>query len=194
MVKVLILGLLNKTPMHGYRIKEELKDGKYEIWANININSIYNAIRTLEKKKFISMKEVITKGHQTKSIYCITGKGKSEYKSMLFNCISSSKTIFPGDLYIGLSFITDIPEKEGLDAINKRIKSLENQISHWINGQNKKCKNDNNDFLTKLFENGIQHLNSDYRYLIFIRDNFEEFTKSITKLEKDFLRKDNDKN
>lgn len=192
MIKVIILGLLNKLPMHGYRIKEELEKGNYEIWANININSIYNALKTLEKKEYIIMKEIIHKGNQTKSVYCITEKGKKEYKSLLFKTISSSNTIFPGDLYIGLSFINDMPEMDAIKAIDSRLNYLKDQIENWKIGQSKKCNKNNDPFLTQLFNNGISHLKTDYDYLLFIRDNFNEYITSIEKIEKEYIRSQND--
>lgn len=194
MIKVLILGLLNKFPMHGYRIKDELEKGNYEIWANININSIYNALKTLQKSGCITMQEIIQKGNQTKSVYNITEKGNKEYKSLLSETISSSKTVFPGDLYVGLSFISDMSEQEGLEVIEMRLKSLQQQMDNWHMGRSKKCKQENEPFLSKLFDNGISHLQSDYNYLLFIKDNFSDYRNYILQTEKEYIRTEHDKN
>lgn len=187
MLKVLILGLLNKKPMHGYKIKEEIQNDKYEIWADINVNSIYNALKTLERKELIYMQEVVQKGNQTKSIYNITEKGKKEYEIALRDCISSSKTQFPGDLYVGLSFLTDLDKNDGMEAIANRITSLEIQIKDWKREKKSKCNENNANFLSKLFDNGINHLLADYEYLKCIKDNFDDFYDSIRISEAEFI-------
>lgn len=194
MMKVLILGLLKKKPMHGYKIQEELKNGSYKIWANINPNSIYSALRTLERKKLVNLSESVSKGNQTKSIYRITDLGRSQYYLLLEECISSNKTKFPADLYIGMSFITDLSEVDAIKAVNKRIDSIEQQLSLWNYGKSKKIQNNNEiTLLNKLFENGISHLTADYKFLIFIRDNISAIRTSLKELEKEYIRSNNDK-
>lgn len=185
MVKVYILGLLMKQEMHGYAIQELLKQGNYEAWANINPNTIYSALKTLERNDLVELSQSVAKGNQTKSVYRITKIGESKYHEMLLHSISSNKTRFPSDIYVGISFITDLTEGDALEALNKRINTIEEQLDSWNYGRKIKVANpEAPSLLNGIFQNGIKHLEADHEFLIFLRDNLGQIREEIKRAEK----------
>jgi PadR family transcriptional regulator AphA len=57
-IKYAILGLLNYSDMHGYRIKEHIEKNFDYMWA-VNFGQIYPNLKDLEEEGFIHMFGVI---------------------------------------------------------------------------------------------------------------------------------------
>ena len=67
-----ILGLLSEQPMHGYEIKQTVKDRWMDMWALISLPSIYNTLNRLAEQKYINAsKEKIGKTPGTKCLHHI---------------------------------------------------------------------------------------------------------------------------
>lgn len=83
-IKYAILGLLNYSDMHGYRIKEHIDKNFGHMWS-VNFGQIYPNLKDLEKDKFISMMEVSPSedGGPHKKLYSITEKGIDEFSRWL---------------------------------------------------------------------------------------------------------------
>ena len=83
-IKYAILGLLNYSDMHGYRIKEHIEKNFGHMWS-INFGQIYPGLKELEEKKFIKMLEVAPSenGGPQKKLYSITKKGTDEFSRWL---------------------------------------------------------------------------------------------------------------
>ena len=79
-LKYAILGLLNYTDMHGYRIKNHIEKNFEYMWA-INFGQIYPNLKGLEKDGLIAMTEVLpsANGGPHKKLYSITDKGREEF-------------------------------------------------------------------------------------------------------------------
>jgi DNA-binding PadR family transcriptional regulator len=56
-IKYVILGLLNYSDMHGYRIKEHIEKNFSHMWS-VNFGQIYPNLKDLEEEGFINMLEV----------------------------------------------------------------------------------------------------------------------------------------
>jgi DNA-binding PadR family transcriptional regulator len=83
-IKYAILGLLNYSDMHGYRIKEHIEKNFDYMWA-VNFGQIYPNLKDLEKDGFINMFEVAPSeaGGPHKKLYSITEKGIDELSRWL---------------------------------------------------------------------------------------------------------------
>jgi DNA-binding PadR family transcriptional regulator len=79
-IKYAILGLLNYSDMHGYRIKEHIEKNFGHMWS-INFGQIYPNLKDLEEEGFINMLEVAPSedGGPHKKMYSITKKGINEF-------------------------------------------------------------------------------------------------------------------
>lgn len=74
-VQLAALMLLNKKPMHGYEIAEELAKRFKGSWQ-INFGTIYHALSRLAEKKLVKSKEAPSKAGPKRTIYEITPKGR----------------------------------------------------------------------------------------------------------------------
>jgi PadR family transcriptional regulator, regulatory protein AphA len=83
-IKYAILGLLNYTEMHGYRIKEHIEKNFGHMWS-INFGQIYPNLKDLEKDGLITMLELVPSddGGPHKKLYSITEKGMDEFSRWL---------------------------------------------------------------------------------------------------------------
>ncbi|HNW28183.1 MAG TPA: PadR family transcriptional regulator [Spirochaetota bacterium] len=83
-IKYAILGLLNYTDMHGYRIKEHIEKNFGHMWS-INFGQIYPNLKDLEKDGLIRMIELSPSddGGPHKKLYSITEKGVEEFSRWL---------------------------------------------------------------------------------------------------------------
>lgn len=78
-IKYAILGLLNYTDMHGYRIKEHIEKNFGHMWS-INFGQIYPNLKELENEGYITMRELKPSddGGPHKKLYSITERGEEE--------------------------------------------------------------------------------------------------------------------
>jgi DNA-binding PadR family transcriptional regulator len=83
-IKYAILGLLNYSDMHGYRIKEHIEKNFSHMWS-ANFGQIYPNLKDLEEEGFINMLEVTPSkdGGPHKKMYSITKKGIVEFSRWL---------------------------------------------------------------------------------------------------------------
>jgi PadR family transcriptional regulator, regulatory protein AphA len=83
-IKYAILGLLNYSDMHGYRIKEHIEKNFGHMWS-INFGQIYPGLKELKNEGLINMLELTPSenGGPHKKLYSITQKGKDEFSRWL---------------------------------------------------------------------------------------------------------------
>jgi DNA-binding PadR family transcriptional regulator len=80
LLKYAILGLLQYTDMHGYRIKEHIEQNFGHMWS-INYGQIYPNLKKLRTEGLVEMTEMPQNGEKgpPRKLYAITNKGKSEF-------------------------------------------------------------------------------------------------------------------
>ena len=83
-IKYAILGLLNYSDMHGYRIKEHIEKNFSHMWS-VNFGQIYPKLKELKEDGFINMLEVAPSEHggPHKKMYSITQNGIDEFSRWL---------------------------------------------------------------------------------------------------------------
>ncbi|NLZ13794.1 MAG: PadR family transcriptional regulator, partial [Thermotogaceae bacterium] len=82
-IRLVILGLLQRRPMHGYEIKQEIERGMGD-WTDIAFGSIYFAISKLAEEQSISESGKEKVGNRpSRIIYTITEKGRQEFIRIL---------------------------------------------------------------------------------------------------------------
>ena len=64
--KLVVLGILAEQSMHGYQLDQTIKHRSMDMWAKINMASIYNTLITLEKEKLIKAVQVTVKKRSSK--------------------------------------------------------------------------------------------------------------------------------
>lgn len=180
MVKIFILGLLRSGPRHGYAMKQVLESGGYAYWADILPNSIYNALRLLEKRGFIKESQTEFNGKQARVSYEITPSGELEFERLLLSSLTQHSPALPSDLYMALTHLTVLPENSVITALESRRKAIDNEIRIWENARTRKAERSGvAEAMHQIFNNGISHLKSDYDLIDYLLTNWEEIRKTL---------------
>ena len=82
--ELLILGVLHRGNFHPYEIKRRLKNAMVECYTDVDVGTLYYAIRQLEKKGLIVAvrEERVTRGG-LRTIYGISAGGKQRFQQLL---------------------------------------------------------------------------------------------------------------
>ncbi len=164
--RLMVLGLLNEAPKHGYEIQKWLEESRTVIWADVLPGSIYHALQQLQKEGFIEVSKTSQTGHRLRAVYAITNAGRGELKRLLRNALQQPPRSFPTTLYTALTFFKELPRDEVLAFIEALIPQLEQEIEVWNYGETVK-----NNLIPLpvhvhvMFVNGREHLEADLRLL-----------------------------
>ncbi len=129
--RLLVLGAVRIfQPVHGYDVRRELLSWRVDQWANVAAGSIYNALKTLTKEKFL--KVVGTGqigGRPERTQYSLTADGEKEYQDLLR--ATWWKVAPPlDDLMPALCFMPSLSKEELTAALEHRISALEGALKH----------------------------------------------------------------
>src|SRR5581483_10035101 len=83
--RLLILGVLHRGDFHPYEIKRRLEAAMVECYLDIDVGTLYYAIRHLEKDGAIAAvaQERVARGGM-RTIYRITPQGRAEFQEGLY--------------------------------------------------------------------------------------------------------------
>jgi|SRR5579862_31937 len=82
--RLLILGVLHRGNFHPYEIKRRLENAMVECYIDVDVGTLYYAIRQLEKEaliKTVNQERVARGGMRT--VYRITSKGRAAFREEL---------------------------------------------------------------------------------------------------------------
>jgi len=127
--KLLILGVLHRGNFHPYEIKRRLENAMVECYTDVEVGTLYYAIRQMEKEGLISAvsQQRVARGGM-RTIYKITAKGKTEFLELLHRQFEEegpvSQTLYGALLFLHLSDPAIVQ-----DLIRARIARLDEQIA-----------------------------------------------------------------
>ena len=127
-IKYAILGLLNYSDMHGYRIKEHIEKNFSHMWS-VNFGQIYPNLKDLEEEGLINMLEVTPSddGGPHKKMYSITEKGVVEFSRWLAE--SPQRPMLIRDQFLlKFAFFGFGEEERALKIINEQIEIFKDQL------------------------------------------------------------------
>ena len=129
--RLLVLGAVRIfQPVHGYDVRRELLSWRVDQWANVAPGSIYNALKTLTKEKFL--KVVGTGqigGRPERTQYSLTPDGEKEYQTLL-RAVWWKVAPPLDDLMPALCFLPSLSAAELTAALEHRITALEGALKH----------------------------------------------------------------
>ena len=124
--RLLVLGAVRIfQPVHGYDVRRELLSWRVDQWANVAPGSIYNALKTLTKEKFL--KVVGTGqigGRPERTQYSLTPDGEKEYQTLL-RAVWWKVAPPLDDLMPALCFLPSLSAAELTAALEGALKHLE---------------------------------------------------------------------
>ena len=127
--RLLILGVLHRGDFHPYEIKRRLKAAMVECYIEVDVGTLYYAIRQLEKDGLITAvaEERVARGG-LRTIYAITAAGREEFRRGLHAQFEEdgpvSQTLYGALLFLHLA---DPATVEAL--IRRRIARLDDLIA-----------------------------------------------------------------
>jgi DNA-binding PadR family transcriptional regulator len=127
--RLLILGVLHRGNFHPYEIKRRLQNAMVECYIDIDVGTLYYAIRQLEKEDLIAAvsRERVTRGGM-RTVYKITPKGKTEFQKLLHRQFEEdgpvSQTLYGALLFLHFSDLAVVE-----DLLRRRIERLDEVIA-----------------------------------------------------------------
>ena len=127
--RLLILGVLHRGDFHPYEIKRRLEAAMVECYIDVDVGTLYYAVRQLEKAGFIeavAQERVVRGGIRT--IYRITPVGRFEFQEGLHRQLEKGGPVSQ-TLYGALLFMHLADRKRVQDALRRRIARLDELIA-----------------------------------------------------------------
>jgi DNA-binding PadR family transcriptional regulator len=113
--ELLILGVLHRGNFHPYEIKRRLLNAMVQCYTDVDVGTLYYAIRQLAKArqiKAISRERVARGGMRT--VYGITPAGRERFQHLLHECFAApgtvSETLYGALLFLHMADLQRIAE------------------------------------------------------------------------------------
>jgi DNA-binding PadR family transcriptional regulator len=169
--ELVILGLLNEKPMHGYQINQEIKERQMDHWAQIALPSIYNSLSKLEESGLVSMETERVGKMPERHVYQITSKGKAMLADLVEEFLMSEKE--PDmPFYLGVAFICGLPRDRVLKSLEKRQEHLVQNYAH-LKQIHDECQGKIPFNWFMIVENGLKHMTIEQQLIQRLRKEIE---------------------
>ena len=106
--ELVILGVLHRGNFHPYEIKRRLLNAMVQCYTDVDVGTLYYAIRQLAKARLITAvsRERVARGGM-RTVYAITPKGKERFQELLHECFAApgavSETLYGAMLFLHLA-------------------------------------------------------------------------------------------
>jgi len=127
--RLVILGLLQQRPLHGYEIKHVIEDHMGD-WTSIAFGSIYFALKKLTEEGMIEVAATERAGNRpSRTVYAVTDTGREEFLRLLRELWGHVEhQYFAIDL--GLFFLDALSHEELAAFIDLRIEGLRETLAY----------------------------------------------------------------
>jgi DNA-binding PadR family transcriptional regulator len=125
----LVLGVLHRGDFHPYEIKRRLQAAMVECYIDVDVGTLYYAVRQLEKERLIEAiaEERVARGGM-RTIYHITAEGRAEFRRQLHRQLEVEGPV-PQTLYGALLFLHLADRTLVEHALRRRIARLDELIA-----------------------------------------------------------------
>jgi DNA-binding PadR family transcriptional regulator len=126
--ELLILGVLHRGNFHPYEIKRRFSNAMVECYTDVDVGTLYYAIRQLAKAGLITQvtRERVARGGM-RTVYGITAKGKRRFQELLHAQFETEGSV-PETLYGAMLFLhlSDLPKVADLirDKIARQTEAI----------------------------------------------------------------------
>lgn len=160
--ELILLGLLNESPKHGYEIKKKIKEILF-LFAGVDLKSIYYPLKVLKKEDLVR-KYPDRKGRRPKRfIYELTPKGKNRFNQLLTDSfLNFKRPQFSLDL--SLYFLNNIRPKIVKRRLRARmviLKKLSGKLERMLNS----FKNNKSLPLSRILMHNLQMVETEAEFL-----------------------------
>jgi DNA-binding PadR family transcriptional regulator len=127
--RLLVLGVLHRGDFHPYEIRRRLNAAMVECYIDVDVGTLYYAVRQLEKEKLIHAvaEERVARGG-IRTIYRITPEGRSEFRKGLHRQLEAEGPVAQ-TLYGALLFLHLADREVVQEGLRRRIARLDDLIA-----------------------------------------------------------------
>ena len=127
--RLLILGVLHRGDFHPYEVKRRLEAAMVECYIDVDVGTLYYAVRKLEKDGLIEpvAQERVARGG-IRTIYRMTSAGRAEFQEHLHAQFEKEGPV-PRTLYGALLFLHLADRGTVEEALRRRITHLDELIA-----------------------------------------------------------------
>lgn len=127
--RLLVLGVLHRGDFHPYEIKRRLEAAMVECYIDVDVGTLYYAVRQLAKEGLIEAvtQERVARGG-IRTIYRITPEGRSEFKKGLHRQLDEEGPVSQ-TLYGAMLFLHLADPAVAKNSLQKRLARLDELIS-----------------------------------------------------------------
>jgi DNA-binding PadR family transcriptional regulator len=124
-----ILGVLHRGDFHPYEIKRRLNNALVECYTDVDVGTLYYAVRQLVKSGDIAPKRTqkVTRGGE-RTIYRITSQGRRRFQELLLQRFQEqgtvAQTIYPALLFLDLADLPAVAE-----LLRERLRQTESAMA-----------------------------------------------------------------
>ncbi|MFH1519445.1 MAG: PadR family transcriptional regulator [Candidatus Omnitrophota bacterium] len=127
--KLIILGILQEGPKHGYEIKKIIKE-ELEIFASLENKSIYYPLKIMQRGGLIKRNTTRERGRLERHVYSLTSRGDREFRKLAMEALLSQKRPFI-DIDIPLYFLPYLEKKKVFAHLRLKKIFLE-KVKKWL--------------------------------------------------------------
>ncbi len=172
-VKLAILGILKRGPVHGYELKSVIEREMGD-WTSIAFGSVYFALKKLTENGYVEQSFTDNNGNRpSKIIYRITDEGEIEFTRLLREIWNNSdRQYFTFD--IALFFSKYITKPEALNFIDTRIAEIDFAEKHVEFHKNEQISKEGIPPVAEaIFTHTLSHLSAEKKWLEDIKKYFK---------------------
>lgn len=158
--ELVILGLLNQSPEHGYKIKKFLKQA-LALYTDIPTESTYYSLKMLEEQRMVEKKVGREGQRPEKYVYSITPTGRKYFQELLEKNISLLSRPFIA-IDLSLYFLPTMDRETVKKNIKLRLRGLE-RIKRWLL-KTLQANNKNKKHLSFIVEHNLELLDAEQRF------------------------------
>jgi len=124
-----ILGILHRGDFHPYEMKRRLNNALVECYTDVDVGTLYYAVRQLVKSGDIAPKtrQKVARGGE-RTIYRITSQGRKRFQELLLERFQEqgtvAQTIYPALLFLDLA---DLPA--AAELLRERVRQTESAMA-----------------------------------------------------------------
>ena len=167
--------MLARRPMSGYEIQRYLRLIRIDQWTDVLPGSIYHALKKMTAEGLVEVAATEQTGFRMRVVYAITAAGRDEYLRLLREALGRTPNSLPGDYYLTLGFVDDLPREEVIAALDEQIARLEERLRAWNEGEALKAQAAPlPPHVRAAFANGREHLEADLRFFRYLRQVLPE--------------------
>lgn len=121
--EILILGVLHRGDTHPYEIKRRLKSAQVENYLDVDVGTLYYAVRQLAKDGLIEERGQESSGRQTRTIYGLTDAGRARFQDIMHETLAAGRgPMHP--IYPALVFLHLANREDAISQMENRIREL----------------------------------------------------------------------